>query len=104
LQDVLAISSNYTLTPNDVGKLLYCTNSSAITIYAPDYWYYEDARYSAGSNFDIIRGGSGAVTVAAFNDATVNAVPGLKLREQYSAASLVMVGDYTLILAGDLAE
>jgi hypothetical protein len=46
--------------------------------------------------------GAGQVTVAA-SGTTVNATPGLKLRAQYSAASLIVTGTNTFLLVGDLS-
>ena len=42
------------------------------------------------------------VTVAAANGATINATPGLILRAQYSAASLIKYATNTWVLVGDL--
>ena len=92
------------LQVGDAGKLFYCTNTTPITISAPDYAFYSNAAFAPGANIDIVRAGTGGVTIAPHNAATVNGVPGLKLRAQFSAASLVMVTNSTWILAGDLAE
>jgi hypothetical protein len=44
---------------------------------------------------------AGQVTVAASSPATVNGTPGLKLRAQYSGASLVCTATDVYILIGD---
>ena len=45
--------------------------------------------------------GTGTVTVVA-SGTTVNGTPGLKLRAQYSAATLICTGTDTYLLVGDL--
>jgi hypothetical protein len=57
---------------------------------------------SVGQRIDIVRLGTGTVTVVA-SSTTVNATPGLKLRARYSAATLLCVGTDDYILLGDLA-
>ena len=59
-----------------------------------------------GINFDIVVLGTGLVTVASGESSGVSVfgTPGLKLRTQYSAASLLMLTDDSWLLAGDLVE
>ena len=104
LQTTLTVTTNYTLLPVDVGKVLICNSSSAIIIYAPTAATYNDARYTTGANFDIVTLGMGDVTVVAGTGATVLSVPGPKMRTQYSAASILMVSTTSWLVAGDLAE
>jgi hypothetical protein len=104
LQNTVSVTSNYYLQPNDVGKVLICNSSSAITIYARPYTSYYDGRYTTGANFDIVTLGAGDVSVVGDSGASVLAVPGTKMRAQYSAASLLMVDNNSWLLAGDLAE
>jgi hypothetical protein len=56
---------------------------------------------SIGQRIDLLRLGTGEVTVVADN-ATVNGTPGLKLRARYSAATLLCVGADDYVLLGDL--
>ena len=58
--------------------------------------------YNIGTKVDLLALGAGQVTVVAASGATVNATPGLKLRDQYSAASLIKYGTNTWALVGDL--
>jgi hypothetical protein len=57
---------------------------------------------SAGQRIDILQLGTGQVTVVA-SGATVNGTPSLKLRTQYSAATLLCTATDTYVLVGDLA-
>ena len=56
---------------------------------------------SVGQRIDLLRLGTGEVTVVA-DSATVNGTPGLKLRAQYSAATLLCVAADSYVLLGDL--
>lgn len=56
---------------------------------------------TVGQRIDLARLGTGTVTVVA-SGATVNATPGLKLRAQYSAATLICTGTDIYLLVGDL--
>ena len=56
---------------------------------------------ATGQRIDIARMGTGTVTVVA-SSTTVNATPGLKLRAQYSVASIICTGVDTYLVTGDL--
>jgi hypothetical protein len=59
--------------------------------------------FPTGSQINIIQTGAGQVTVAGAGGVTVNATPGLKLRAQWSAATLVKRATDTWVLIGDLS-
>jgi hypothetical protein len=92
--------TTYTLVLADAGKLVTLTNASAITLTVPTN---ASVAYSTGQRIDLAQLGAGQVTVAAAGGVTVNGTPGLKLRAQYSAASLVKLGTNTWLLVGDLS-
>jgi len=58
---------------------------------------------SAGQRIDIAQLGAGQTTVVAQSGVTVNGTPGLKLRAQYSTATLICTASNTYVLAGDLS-
>lgn len=57
---------------------------------------------TAGQSIDIIQLGAGQVTVSA-SGVTLNGTPGLKLRAQYSAATVYCVGSNSYVVIGDLS-
>jgi hypothetical protein len=57
---------------------------------------------SAGQSIDILQLGAGQVTVSA-SGTTVNGTPGLKLRTQYSGATVYCVGSNSYVVIGDLS-
>lgn len=100
--DLQTISTNTTISDGTyVGKTLYCTNSSTITITVNN----DSSTIPVGSQINIIRYGTGAVNVAD-GTATVNATPGQNLRAQYSMATLIKVVDGATdqwLLVGDIS-
>ena len=89
--------TTYSLLASDAGKLVTLSNASAITLTVPS-----GLGLATGQRIDIAQLGAGQVTVAA-SGTTINSTPGLKLRAQYSAASLIVTGTNTFLLVGDLS-
>lgn len=92
--------TTYTLVLTDNGKLVTLSNASAITLTVPTN---ASVAFPTGSIVNIQQIGAGQVTVAGAGGVTVTSTPGLKLRAQYSAASLVKVGTDSWTLIGDLS-
>jgi hypothetical protein len=86
----------YTLLTADAGKLVTVSSSSNL-----DITVNGSLDLSVGQRIDLLRLGTGEVTVVADN-ATVNGTPGLKLRARYSAATLLCVAADSYVLLGDL--
>jgi hypothetical protein len=75
-------------------------SASAITLTIPAN---STTAYPVGTSIDILQTGAGQVTVAGAAGVTVNATPGLKLRAQYSSATLFKRATDTWIVMGDLS-
>jgi hypothetical protein len=86
----------YTLLTADAGKLVTVSSSSNLDVTVDG-----SLDLSVGQRIDLLRLGTGEVTVVADN-ATVNGTPGLKLRARYSAATLLCVAADSYVLLGDL--
>lgn len=97
-QTIDAKTANYTLVAADAGKVITMSSTSALTLTVNG-----SLDLATGQRIDILQLGTGQVTVSA-SSATVNATPGLKLRAQYSGASLLCTGTDTYVLAGDLTN
>jgi len=92
--------TTYTLVLADAGKFVTLNNADAIALTVP---LESSVNYAIGTSIDLVQLGAGQVTVAGAGGVTVNATPGLKLRAQYSAATLVKTASNTWVLVGDIA-
>lgn len=92
-----SVSTTDTPTSADAGKLVTLSNASAITV-----TINASLGLTAGQRIDFAQLGAGQVTFAA-SGTTVNSTPTLKMRAQYSVASLVCLSSNTYLLTGDLA-
>lgn len=92
-----AKTADYTLLASDVNKLVTMTSSSATTITIPN------GVFSAGNQINVAGLGTGLVTIASDGTTVVNATPGLKLRAQYSAATIICTATNTFLVVGDLS-
>lgn len=90
-------TDSYTLLSTDVGRLITFNKSTAVTCTVNG-----TLDLAIGQRIDILQLGVGQVTVVA-SSATVNGTPGLKLRAQYSAATVLCIAADTYVLLGDLA-
>jgi len=94
------ISATTTLDVTQAGKLLQCTNGSAIQIIIPTN---AAEAFLIGQRVDILQYGTGQVTVVGDTTVTLRATPTGKLRSQYSSASMIKIAENEWVLAGDLA-
>lgn len=100
-QQINARTASYTLAISDAGKLITASHSgTAITVTVPDG---SSVAFPVGTHIDIARLGVAEVTIVGASGVTVNGTPGLKLRAQYSAATLIEVAADLWLLVGDLS-
>ena len=93
-------TDSYTLASlTERDSMIEINKSSAVTLTVPAD---STVNYPVGTSIDILQTGSGQITVAAGAGATVNATPGLKLRAQWSSATLLKRAANTWVLLGDL--
>jgi len=91
--------TTYTTVLTDRSKLVTLDNASAVTVTIPPN---SSVAYPTGTKIDLLAKGAGQVTVAAGTGVTVNSSQTLKLRAQWSAASVVKLATDTWVLLGDL--
>jgi len=94
-----AQNASYTLVLADKGKLVEMSNASANNLTVP---LNSSVAYPVGSQINILQTGAGQTTVVATGGVTINATPGLKLRTQWSSATLIKRATDTWVLLGDL--
>jgi hypothetical protein len=90
-------SSSYTLSLIDSYKMIEMSGGGNLTV-PPE----SSVNFPIGTAIDIVQTGSSQVTIVAGSGVTVNATPGLKLRTQWSSATLVKRAADTWLLMGDL--
>ena len=93
-------SAAYTLTAlTERDNLIEVSSASAVAVTIPAD---STLNYPIGTSIDILQTGVGQVSIAGASGVTVNATPGLKLRTQWSSASLLKRAANTWIVMGDL--
>ena len=93
-------TASYTLsTLNHRDDLIEMGSSSALTLTIP---LNSSIAYPVGTSFDVLQTGTGQVTIAGAAGVTVNATPGLKLRTQWSSATVFKRAENTWVVYGDL--
>jgi hypothetical protein len=95
-----AQSESYTLVLADKDKIVEMSNASANTLTVP---LNATVAYPVGTQINIIQTGAGQTTVAATGGVTINSTPGLKIRAQWSSATLIKRATNTWVLVGDLS-
>ena len=84
----------------DSSDLVEISNSSANNLTVP---LNSSVAFPVGTQINILQTGVGQTTVVATGGVTINGAPGLKLRTQWSAATLIKRATDTWVLVGDLS-
>lgn len=93
--------ASYVLVLGDRGRLVEMGSGSPLTLTVPAN---ASVAFPIGTNITVLQTGAGQVTIAPVSiDVTINGTPGLKLRTQWSSATLIKRGTDTWIAIGDLA-
>ena len=93
-------TASYTLLSADDGKIVEMNVASGNTLtVAPD----STTNFAVGTQILILQTGTGQTTLTQGAGVTINATPGLKLRAQYSSATLIKRAANTWVALGDLS-
>jgi len=92
--------ASYTIVLSDRDKIVEISNASANTLTIP---LNSSVAYPVGSQIQIIQTGAGQTTLTPTGGVTLNGTPGLKLRTQWSSATLIKRATDTWIAIGDLS-
>jgi metal-responsive CopG/Arc/MetJ family transcriptional regulator len=94
-------TASYTLSAlTERDSLIEIASASGVTLTVPTN---ATVAYPVGTSIDILQTSTGQITVAGAAGVTVNATPGLKLRTQWSGATLFKRATDTWVLYGDLS-
>lgn len=93
-------SSSYTLVASDASKQVEISNSSENTLTVPTN---ASVPFPIGTVILVVQTGTGQTTITPVSGTvTINGTPGLKLRTQWSVATLTKRGTNTWLASGDL--
>jgi hypothetical protein len=100
ITSIILKTGSYTLTNlSERDSVIEVSSTSPTTITIPTNTV---VAYPVGTSIDIFQTNTGQVTIAGDSGVTVNATPGLKLRTQWSTATLFKRDTNTWIVYGDL--
>ena len=100
---IVQVTENYNLSTGGLSlrdDLIEANSGSAFTVTIPTD---ASTNYPVGTSIDILQVGSGQITIAGDSGVTVNGTPGLKLRTQWSSATLFKRAADTWVVLGDLS-
>lgn len=97
---IIPKTANYTLSSlGERDCLIEMGSGSALTLTIPTN---ATVAWPIGTSIDVLQTGAGQVTIAGAAGVTVNATPGLKLRTQWSSATLMKRATDAWVVVGDL--
>jgi len=92
-------TGSYTAVLADAGKIVEMSVASANNLTIPPD---STSNFGVGSQITILQTGTGQTTIVAGSGVTVNGTPGLKLRAQWSSATLIKRSANNWVALGDL--
>jgi len=95
-----AQTASYTLVLTDQSDLVEISNASANTLTVP---LNSSVAFPTGTTITILQTGAGQTTITPTGGVTINGTPGLKLRAQWSSATLIKRATDTWVAIGDLS-
>jgi hypothetical protein len=100
LTEINQKTSAYTTVLTDRDKLVEVSSATGVTLTIPTN---ASVAYPVGTSIDVLQTSTGQVTIAGADGVTVNSTPGLKLRTQWSSATLFKRAENTWVVYGDLS-
>jgi hypothetical protein len=93
-------SNNYTVILSDKDRMLDLVNSVSSTITIPAE---SSVNYPIGSQIHVLQASTGQFTIVPASGVIINSTPGLKLRTQWSSATLIKRASNMWVAIGDLS-
>jgi len=91
--------ASYTLQLTDDSKIVEIASATAVNLTVS---LNSSVAFPVGTSITILQTGAGQITVVPVSGVTINSTPGLKIRTQWAAASLIKRAENTWVLVGDL--
>ncbi|NDB57249.1 hypothetical protein EB001_02185 [bacterium] len=95
-----AQTASYTLVLTDASDIVEMNNASANNLTIP---LNSSVAFPTGTVITVLQTGAGQTTIVGTGGVTVNGTPGLKLRAQWSSATLIKRATDTWVAIGDLS-
>jgi hypothetical protein len=95
------VTNNYTLILADQARLLQLNNGATSGVLTVPL--NATVEYPVGTQIQIVQTAAGQITIVPISGVTINGTPGLKLRTQWSSATLIKVATNSWIVIGDLS-
>jgi hypothetical protein len=92
---------SYTLAITDDSKIIEINSATPVNLTVP---LNSSVAFPIGTAITILQTGAGQITVAPVSGVIVNSTPGLKIRTQWAAATLLKRAENTWVLMGDLTS
>lgn len=93
-----AKTASYTLVLTDQSKIIEINNAAGTTLTVPTD---ASVNFPIGTYILVMQTGTGQITITPAGGVTINSTPGLKLREQWSSATLFKRGTNLWVVMGD---
>jgi hypothetical protein len=93
---IATMSGSHTVVSADVDNIREMSNGGTLSIPS------DNAFWPVGRRMEVVQTGSSEVTIAGASGVTVNGTPGLKLRAQWSGATIIKRASNTFVVIGDL--
>jgi hypothetical protein len=91
-------ATNYSIILSDAGKIVEMSGSSPLTLTVP---LDSSQNFSVGASITVLQTGTGQVTLAPTGGVTLSGTPGLRLRTQWSSATLIKRASNVWVAIGD---
>lgn len=90
------MNGSHTVTSSDVDNIREMSGGGTLSIPS------DNAFWPVGRRMEVVQTGSSEVTIAGASGVTVNGTPGLKLRAQWSGATIIKRASNVFVVLGDL--
>jgi hypothetical protein len=94
-------ATSYTLALTDDSKIIEINSATAVNLTVP---LNSSVAFPVGTSITVLQTGAGQITVVPVSGVIVNSTPGLKIRTQWAAATLLKRATDTWVLMGDLTS
>jgi hypothetical protein len=94
-------ATSYTLALTDDSKIVEISSATPVNLTVP---LNSSVAFPIGTAITILQTGAGQITVVPVSGVIINSTPGLKIRTQWAAASLIKRNTDTWVLVGDLTS